>query len=113
MAKELYEEVRQDIPSEIGVYEYFGGLKCIKRATKQILKIDEDILKYSMIRSLSRDSDKLYNTENENYINNLNNKIKQCVSKEREAQVKYNLLEDAIREEFGSPKLRELKNKYF
>lgn len=28
-------------------------------------------------------------------------------------QVKYDLLEDAIRKGFGSRKLRELKNKYF
>ena len=44
MPKVLYEEVKQDIPNEIGVY---CSEQLIKRAKKQVLKVDEQILKDS------------------------------------------------------------------
>ncbi|MGM7720628.1 hypothetical protein [Metabacillus sp. Hm71] len=55
--KELYEEVKDDIPNHIGVYL---GNYCAKRAKKQELTVDEQVLKDSMIRSLSREFQKQY-----------------------------------------------------
>ncbi len=65
MPRELYYEVKQDIPNEIGVlvenkigdkiYEY-SPLRSIKKAIKQELKVDKDILKNSLIRSLYREA---------------------------------------------------------
>ncbi len=64
MPRELYYEVQQDIPEEIGVlvenlingkiYAY-SPLRCIKKSKKQELKVDKDILKNSLIRSLYRE----------------------------------------------------------
>lgn len=51
MPKELYEQVKNDIPKHIGVY-LDSGWYCEKRAKKQELSVDADILKDSMIRSL-------------------------------------------------------------
>lgn len=66
MPRELYHEVKQDIPEEIGVlvenkigdkiYEY-SPLRSIKKAIKQELKVDKDILKNSLIRSLCREAE--------------------------------------------------------
>lgn len=64
MPQKLYEIVKQDIPKEIGVlveniinnrlYEY-TPLKSVKKALKQELKVDKEILKNSLIRSLYRE----------------------------------------------------------
>jgi len=80
MPKELFEEVKDEIPKEIGVY---GSYECrdnmcltlLKKPKKQELKIEMDILKNSMIRSLSREVTKFYNTCDEKYINKLNKRI--------------------------------------
>ena len=56
LTKELYEKVKDEIPKEIGV---FVDGSFYKKPIKQELKISEDILKDSMIRSLCRESDKL------------------------------------------------------
>lgn len=56
MPSELYDRVKKDIPNHVGVLdEYCNNLK---KPTKQELAVDEDILKNSMIRSLSREVDK-------------------------------------------------------
>lgn len=72
MTRDLYEQVKDEIPNNIGVY-IDGNL--IKKAKKQELNVDEQILKDSMIRSLYRESEKLLKIENPNVINNLKQKI--------------------------------------
>lgn len=60
---ELYEKVKDQIPKHIGVYL---GNRNVKAARKQELAVDEEILKDSFIRSLSRDADKVYDSEDVN-----------------------------------------------
>lgn len=56
MPKELYEKVKNKIPDYVGVYIQQGRwLTNIKRAKKQNLLVGEDILQYSLIKSLYRD----------------------------------------------------------
>lgn len=65
MPQKLYEEVKKDIPEEVGVltenvingeiYKY-TPLKSIKKAIKQDLKVDKEVLKNSLIRSLHREA---------------------------------------------------------
>ena len=60
MTKELYEKVKNKIPSGVGVYILVGSwLQSEKKAKKQKLSVDEDVLKYSLIKSLYRDKEKL------------------------------------------------------
>lgn len=60
MPRELYKDVKKDIPPYVGVYVPEGKkLYSVKSARKQELKIDEKILKDSMIRSLYRESEKV------------------------------------------------------
>lgn len=65
MPRELYLKVKQDIPEEVGVLVEnkigdeiytFSPLRCIKKSKKQELKVDKDILKNSLIRSLYRET---------------------------------------------------------
>jgi len=55
MTQELCEQVKDEIPAGIGVY---CGDWCVKRAKRRQLAIDEQILKNSLIRSLSREVEK-------------------------------------------------------
>jgi hypothetical protein len=55
LTKELYEQVKGEIPAHIGVYV---GTACVKRPKKQKLGEDEQILKNSLIRSLYREVEK-------------------------------------------------------
>lgn len=105
MPQNLYETVIEEIPQHIGVY--IGGV-CVKKAKKQLLAVDEGILKDSMIRSLFRDSDKLYKAGNEHLIDRLNTEIRTCRNRASEAQREYNRLYFAVMEKYGQAEARAL-----
>lgn len=66
---ELYEEIKDEIDNNVGVYTWNGKcLNLIKRARKQELKVDIQILKNSMIRSLYRDVSKYYSSQDEDIV---------------------------------------------
>ena len=71
MPQELYEDVKNEIPSHIGVFvpiEDWRGcpmMSNIKKAKRRELAIDEQILKDSMIRSLCREANKVMKEDNE------------------------------------------------
>jgi undecaprenyl pyrophosphate synthase len=98
MPKELYDEVKDEIPSHIGVYI---GDWCIKNPKKQELQVDENILKDSLIRSLYRDSEKLIKLDNPNYISQLKSKIKKLTEKNENANKKYQDLVFKVRNKYG------------
>lgn len=62
MPKVLYDEVKNEVPNHIGVWA--DGNWCIKKAKKQELQADAQVLKDSMIRSLCRDVDKQMQSDN-------------------------------------------------
>lgn len=72
LTEELYEQVKLEIPKNIGVY--VGGILKV-RAKKQELGVSETILKDSMIRSLCREFQKQYNSEDESIIAKLNRSV--------------------------------------
>lgn len=86
MPEELYDEVKDEIPIHIGVY---CGRYLKKRPKKQALGIDENILKNSMIRSLSRENEKFIKTCDSIYINKLKNKISKLEKESRENYNRY------------------------
>jgi len=98
MPKELYEEVKDEISKEIGVYI---GENCIKKAKKQELKIDSETLKDSIIRSLYRDSEKLMKLENKQYLDKLKNELEKQRKYLCEENLKYSNLLNFVRENYG------------
>lgn len=98
MPKELYEEVKEDIPKHVGVYL---GNYCAKRAKKQELLVDEQVLKDSLIRSLSREASKMYKSENPNVIDSLNKRINRAEQEARLARRNYQDLSRRIVEKYG------------
>lgn len=81
MPEELYLQVKDDIPDHIGV---FNGSRYIKRAKKQEFTIDEQILKDSMIRSLSRENQKFFKTCDIGYVSSLKSKISKLEKEKRD-----------------------------
>lgn len=99
MPKELYEEVKDKIPTHIGVH---NGSYCLKNAKKQKLFVDEQILKDSLIRSLYRDSEKLYKSENVKYINRLKKQISNLEKENKEWKKYYNDIYKRVTELYGN-----------
>ena len=66
MPEDIYEKVKTEIPSHVGVYVYGT---CVKKPKKQ--EVPQEMLQtvmMSMIRSLSRDAEKLHKSENPRII---------------------------------------------
>ena len=66
MPPHLYDEIKNNIPAHIGVYTYYHkdksecpSLYSIKKAKKQPIGVEEHILIYSLIKSFSREYDKI------------------------------------------------------
>ena len=93
MPATLYEEVKDEIPNYVGV---FTGVEYIRRAKRQELVVDENILKDSLIRSLNRERQKFWETCDTNYVNNLKNKINELEKKINTYKHKYYTYSNAI-----------------
>lgn len=118
LTKELYKEVKEEIPPEVGVYV---GQNCVKKAkrsdtpeeriwkerrtingrSEEVMKPFTDVLLVSMVRSLYRDSDKLLQTENEQYVNRLRQTIDKRDKRIDEMQQEYNTFFHNVAEKYG------------
>lgn len=98
MPRELYEQVKEEIPSHIGVY--IDGVSC-KNAKKQQLKIDEQVLKDSMIRSLYREVSKKFRSNDPWYIDIQQRQIDQYKKLADEYKHKYWELMRIGQEKYG------------
>lgn len=99
MPKELYEQVKDEIPSHIGVY--INGV-CIERAKKQEITVDEQILKDSLIRSLYREYEKQYRSGIPTVIEQLRKRLRRAESDKEEYRRKYWELMRIGQEKYGS-----------
>ena len=77
MTKELYDQVKHDIPPHVGVYA--GGVMSIKRA-KRMNEIDVELLKDSLIRSLSREFEKSYKSQQVEVLQRLEEQNKRLLN---------------------------------
>lgn len=86
MPDELYEQVKNEIPKEIGVYTYNGKYLYIqKKARKQkLINGMDNQLYYGMVRSLNREREKqrnkirkFYYNQLQDYTSKLHNQIKE------------------------------------
>jgi hypothetical protein len=101
MPKELYEQVKNDIPKHIGVYVE-GRHRVEKNARRQELSVDEQTLKDSMIRSLYREAEKVIKSENPNIIDSLKRQKQRAEKKAEEYRAKYWELMRIGQEKYGS-----------
>lgn len=98
MTKELFEKVKDEIPNHIGVYV---NTSCAKRAKKQKLTVDEQVLKDSMIRSLYREVDKSIRSKTPHIVEGLNRRIKRVEKERDDIKRSYRDLQKIGREKYG------------
>ncbi|MED1863343.1 hypothetical protein P4V41_07725 [Fictibacillus nanhaiensis] len=96
--KELYEQVKDDIPKHIGVYI---GNWCVKKPKKQELLVDEQVLKDSMIRSLAREFDKQFRSGNPNVVDSLNRQINYERKEKDTYRIRYQEMHNKIYAKYG------------
>lgn len=101
MTEDLYEKVKDEIPSHVGVYVGEMYLKCVKKSKKQELEVEEEVLKMSLIRSLYRDSQKLHRLKNPKALNKLNNRISKLEKEKFKYKDDLNDLKSRLRKKFG------------
>lgn len=104
MPQELYEQVKDEIPNHIGVYT--KGV-CRKNAKKRELTVDEQVLKDSMIRSLCREVQKKFMSNNPWLVEILEKQIRQYKKQRDEWHHKYWELMRIGQEKYGSRWYRE------
>lgn len=105
MPKELYEQVKDEIPAHIGVY--ING-RCEKRASRQGLMADEQMLKDSMIRSLCREYEKQYKSGVPSIIESLKKQLRKARADKDEYCRKYWELMRIGQTKYGSRWYREV-----
>lgn len=92
MPQELYEQVKEDIPAHVGVY---AGQTCIKNPKKQELGVPEDLLKDSLIRSLTRYFQRSVDSDDKSLIEKKNRTINRL---HKEKETYYRKYWDLVRE---------------
>lgn len=118
LTRELWAAVKEEIPAEIGVY--VGG-DCVKKAKRSKLPDEmqieswrsiggkstrietplREVLLESMTRSLYRDSDKLLQTQDEQLINRLKQRISKAEKDAHKQQQEWNKLFQRIADKYG------------
>ncbi|MEB5480739.1 hypothetical protein P8825_14320 [Shouchella clausii] len=98
MTRELYEKVKEEIPSHIGVY--VGG-RSVKRAKKQELLVDEEVLKSSLIRSLYREAEKVFKSENPTILDSFRRRLSYEQKQKVRYQEQYEELHRKVSKKFG------------
>ena len=118
LTKEVWAAVKDEIPAEIGVYVGQMWKKKAKRSTLIDEEIYEmwrsiggkstkiemplrEVLLESMMRSLYRDSDKLLQTQDEQLINRLKQRISKAEKDAHKQQLEYNKLFQRIADKYG------------
>lgn len=113
MPVELYNEIKEEIPREIGVYAWNGEyLNLIKRPKKQELKVDKGILKNSLIRCLYRDSHKIKESENVDIMTKLKSKVARLEKEKDKHYRESQRYKNALYQEIGHDKYFEFQDKY-
>lgn len=105
MPKELYEAVKDEIPDGIGVT---NGVYVMKHPKRRELGIDEDTLKTCMLRSLWRDADKLYETENPYRLDEIKTEARNARKEAYTERMRHNKLMNAVVSKYGINELYAL-----
>lgn len=115
MPIELYEKVKSEIPSHVGVYASYTGsdLSCVKKPKRQELVFAPEIMKDSMLRSLYREYEKLNVSEDKGIMERLKTEMRR-MKKQIQEYASYSrelsTLKYKIRKKYGSEALFELEN---
>lgn len=102
MPAKVFKEVKDDVPSHIGVYVPKGKkLRSAKNAKRQELGVDEQVLKDSMIRSLYRESERIIDSNDKTIVEKLTSKAATMERRYRNKNRQYNQLRKKLRDSLG------------
>lgn len=107
MTYDVYEQVKHDIPPHIGVY--IDGKRSIKKAIKQN-DVDVELLKDSLIRSLSREFQKSFVSADVNVVKKLNKKVEKLNEENQKLSNKVNVANMIISKIELGYSIEEIKN---
>lgn len=98
LTKDLYDLVKEEVPSHIGVYI---GSNSVKKAKKQELGVSSATLMLSMVRAATRDAGKLYESTNPIVINDMRRQIRQLEQQlfRKHPTLEESQINDELREE--------------
>lgn len=103
MPHELYLRVQGEIPDGIGAFTAKGScVSCEKRSKRRELSVNEAVIKDSLIRSLYREVDKQFKSDDEPCITELKRQINYERQEKSIAERRYRELEKEIRERLGN-----------
>ena len=105
LTDELYKQVKDEIPKGIGAYI---GSNLVKRAKKQELKVNKQILTDSMIRSLSRYLQKQMDSNNDYLIDRYKRELNRSKKDLSNYRNKYYQLGNWIREKHSREILKQI-----
>lgn len=101
LTKELYEEVKNEVPNYVGIYIYKEGrIESVKKSKRQ-KEVDVENLKSYLIRSLSRESSKILDSCDESLIERKNRYISQIERKLKNSRQELNDLRKTVYEKLG------------
>lgn len=109
MPKELYDEVKGEIPDEIGVH---NGTEVLKSAKKRPLKVTEDILLRSIARSLTRAYRDMMNSEDPTALAKALKRCKQTEKDKEEFKRYYYDTRNEVADHLRFLRKNGLKNEY-
>lgn len=98
LTQEVYDAVKDEIPYDVGVYVE----DCIvKGAKRRVLAVEENLLRDSMIRSLHRESEKLYYQSTDSYEAHIQTELKEAKKEISRLKSQWNDLLWFIYRKFG------------
>ena len=102
MPQALYEEVKDEIPANIGVYtdKFKNDIYCVKKSKRRDCNNVED-LKLYMIRSLQREVDKSFRAKDVEYINELKRIISRKEADRKRSKKDYDELFRSVMDVYG------------
>jgi hypothetical protein len=99
LTKEIYDKVKDEIPKHIGVYVH--GM-CQRRAKKQEITPEmHETLTMSMIRSLSREAEKVHKSESVQHLAYMKRQVDYYKTQADNAHRSYMQLQQQMREKYG------------
>jgi hypothetical protein len=106
MPKSLFNELSAEIPNGIGVYAIgdseYDVMRCVKKPKRMELKVNEQILKDSLIRSLCRDVDKQVRSGKPTLIEVYKREIREAKARGDKWYREYWNLRSRVEEKFGT-----------
>lgn len=98
LTPELYEKVKGELPAHVGAYVRGA---CVRKARRQELAVDETVLLLSLVRSLSRETDKALRSGRMDVLGRAESRVRLLERENKQLEGRLRDLERALYARFG------------